>query len=60
MLISSGSTDNIKPELVLSSLLDDAQDPSKKRCDVLIKRIDQYTLSDGKLVSLDDIGKIIK
>ena len=60
MLISSGSTDNIKPELVLSSLLDDAQDPSKKRFDVLIKRIDQYTLSDGKLVSLDDIGKIIK
>ncbi len=60
MLISSGSTDNIKPELVLASLFDDEHDPSHKRSDVMIKRIDQYTLYDGKLVSLDDIGSIIK
>ena len=60
MLISSGSTDNIKPELVLSALFDDKHDPSQKRSDVLIKRIDQYTVSDGKLISLDDIGRMIK
>ena len=41
-------------------LFDDEHDPSHKRSDVMIKRIDQCTLYDGKLVSLDDIGSIIK
>ena len=53
MLISSGSSDNIKPELVLFAA--GAEDIDK----MTIKRIDQYTLVDQKIVSLDDIGEEI-
>ncbi|MBO4904385.1 MAG: DUF2344 domain-containing protein [Lachnospiraceae bacterium] len=56
MLISSGSTDNIKPELVMSALFGEAfSDPAKYE----IKRIDQYTFTD-RLISLDEIGMMIK
>ncbi len=55
MLISSGSTDNLKPEHVLQYLgvLEHADcDPD----DLLIRRIDQYTFVDGTFISLDDLG----
>lgn len=57
MLISSGSTDNIKPEHVLDALYkctgsDINQDT------VVIKRLDQYTMTD-KIISLDGIGRQI-
>ena len=58
MLISSGSTDNIKPELVLGALCDIAGISfDKNRFE--IKRIDQYTRIDGRILSLDDVGGII-
>ncbi|MCR5673184.1 MAG: TIGR03936 family radical SAM-associated protein [Lachnospiraceae bacterium] len=58
MLISSGSSDNLKPELVIEAMLKDrgsAYDMSSFD----ITRIDQYTLIDDKLVSLGDVGKDI-
>ena len=55
MLISSGSTDNIKPELVMDALFNDGADICKET-GITIKRIDQYTMLDDRLVSLDDIG----
>ncbi len=55
MLISSGSTDNIKPELVLGALCDIAGIPFDKNRFV-IKRIDQYTQLDDRILSLDDVG----
>lgn len=54
MLISSGSTDNLKPELVLSAMFPDTDD-AVDLC-TGITRCDQYTLREGKLISLDDIG----
>ncbi len=58
MLISSGSTDNIKPELVLGALCDIAGISfDKNRFE--IKRIDQYTRIGGRILSLDDVGGII-
>lgn len=58
MLISSGSTDNIKPELVMSALFGEQADTFAEK-DLIIKRLDQYTVVDG-FVSLDDIGQVIK
>ncbi len=59
MLISSGSTDNIKPELVMKALASFANMTFKKN-DLEIKRIDQYTISDGRIISLDEIGTWIQ
>ena len=59
MMISSGSSDNIKPELVIRALSDTAgigPDISA----TAIKRLDQFTFIDGKTVSLDDIGSVIQ
>ncbi len=57
MLISSGSTDNIKPGLVLNALFNAGEyDRASLDERLIIKRIDQYTEVDEKLVSLDDIG----
>lgn len=54
MLISSGSTDNLKPELVLDAMF--THDLSENNENVYeIKRLDQYTLIDDTFVSLDDI-----
>lgn len=57
MLISSGSINNLKPELVLEALQVYCKELLNN--DIKITRIDQYTLVDGKTVSLDDIGKDI-
>lgn len=54
MLISSGSTDNIKPELVLRAMSDD-QDSFPDITKISIKRIDQYTKAEN-FISLDAIG----
>ena len=59
MLISSGSSDNIKPELVIGALADAAGiDQDIPAFD--IKRIDQFTFIDENIVSLDDIGSVIQ
>ena len=58
MLISSGSTDNLKPELVIDSLAGVCGYEFDTTA-LLIKRTDQYTYLNNKLVSLDEIGKII-
>lgn len=54
MLISSGSTDNIKPEHVLTAIR------SMAGCDfpetLCITRVDQYAAACGRFISLDDIG----
>ena len=55
MLVSSGSRDNIKPELVIGAMLSVSTIESG---DLKMKRIDQYTGDD--FISLDDIGKEIK
>lgn len=55
MLISSGSTDNIKPQNVLEAL--NITDNNGYDTDSFsIKRIDQYTTVNGSFVSLDDMG----
>ena len=55
MLISSGSTDNIKPEYVLEGLgISDNLQYDKDS--LVIRRIDQYTQGPGGFVSLDDKG----
>ncbi len=59
MLVSSGSRDNIKPALVLEAL-NDLSSTTIRTDDTVIKRIDQYTMIDDNIVSLDDIGKIIE
>ena len=58
MLISSGSTDNIKPEHVLEALFEITGNKmfDQSTADATIKRIDQYAMIDEKLISLDDIG----
>ena len=55
MLISSGSIHNLKPELVIKAMgklygyeIDDTT--------LYMKRVDQFTEVDNKLISLDDIG----
>ncbi len=55
MLISSGSVDNIKPELVLNAMFGDKLTEFDTG-NIMIKRIDQFTLADDKLISLDEIG----
>lgn len=56
MLISSGSTDNVKPELVLGALAE-INHTELDINEIKIKRIDQYTYSnDGQLISLDEVG----
>ena len=54
MLVSSGSRDNIKPELVINAMF---PDKITEVSDLKMKRIDQYTGDD--LISLDEIGKEI-
>lgn len=58
MLISSGSTDNIKPELVLEAL-DPAFADLIEKSSIKITRTDQYTSNETGLISLDDIGRDI-
>lgn len=58
MLISSGSVNNVKPEVMLNALAKIA-DTQIDCNDYKICRIDQYTLIDDKLISLNDIGKDI-
>ncbi len=55
MLVSSGSRDNLKPELVINALETGIKIEAS---DLDMKRIDQYTGDD--FISLDDIGKEIK
>ena len=57
MLISSGSIDNIKPELVMNALAENEGIPEELKFSA--KRIDQYTYLEENLISLDDIGKEI-
>ena len=57
MLISSGSRDNIKPELVLTAMTGSEENAGLPP--LCITRIDQYTLSGEELISLDDIGSEI-
>ena len=59
MIISSGSTDNIKPELVMDALSGFCGSKESFPCDFVISRIDQYTKTGDKLVSLDEIGSDI-
>ena len=54
MLVSSGSRDNLKPELVINAMLGKN---TIEASDLDMKRIDQYTGDD--FISLDDIGKEI-
>ncbi|MCR5673302.1 MAG: TIGR03936 family radical SAM-associated protein [Lachnospiraceae bacterium] len=57
MLISSGSVDNIKPDLVIGALFK----PYGTDCEgnYRIMRTDQYT-GEGEFISLDEIGKEIQ
>ena len=55
MLISSGSSDNVKPELVIGAIPGFLQSGIDIN-DIVIKRIDQYTEKDGTFISLDEIG----
>ena len=57
MLISSGSRDNLKPELVLTAMTGSEENAGLPP--LCITRIDQYTLSGEELISLDDIGSEI-
>ncbi len=56
MLISSGSVDNIKPELVINAMFADSGRTFTPQ-DLLIKRLDQFTTGPEGLISLDLIGK---
>jgi len=58
MLISSGSTDNLKPELVLNAIASN-ENVTIDVNEFKIKRIEQYTYIDDKLISLDEIGSEI-
>ncbi|MCR5686739.1 MAG: TIGR03936 family radical SAM-associated protein [Lachnospiraceae bacterium] len=58
MLISSGSSDNIKPELVINAIIA-PYGITVGRSDLIMRREDQYTSSDGSLISLDDVGAVI-
>jgi len=55
MLISSGSFHNVKPELLIKALFED-NNYLFSESTLSIKRIDQYTEADNKLVSLNDVG----
>ena len=56
MIISSGSTDNIKPELVVDALSGFCSSIEDMPASIIFTRIDQYTSVDDKLISLNDIG----
>ena len=55
MLVSAGSKDNVKPELVINAMAEGAY--RFDVCDLCMKRIDQFTKEE--LISLDEIGKDI-
>lgn len=55
MLISSGSIDNLKPELVIGAI-PGFSESGIDMDDIIIKRIDQYTEKNGAFISLDEIG----
>ena len=57
MTVSSGSTDNIKPELVLGAI-NDISPVIGDMSELLLRRIDQYTYTDS-YISLDMIGEDI-
>ena len=59
MLISSGSIYNVKPEHVVSALTS-LYGYSIDENDLVMRRIEQYTSINDKLVCLDDIGNEIK
>lgn len=58
MLISSGSIDNLKPDLVMNAIAD-YSNVSIEEGSLCIKRIDQYTFVNNKMISLDEIGSEI-
>lgn len=58
ILAASGSQYNLKPELVMKALFDMSGVDFEVN-DLVMKRIEQYTVSDGRFVSLDDIGMVI-
>ena len=59
MLISSGSSDNLKPEVVISELCRN-EGLEIDKTDLYMKRIDQYTRDKkNNLISLDEIGNCI-
>ncbi len=58
MMISSGSVDNLKPELVINALMAPLEREFTSE-ELVMKRIDQYTSSPDGFVSLDMIGKKI-
>ena len=59
MLISSGSTDNVKPELLINAIASMYGLESIDETELKMKRIDQYTLKNDKLISLDEVGSRI-
>lgn len=56
LLLSSGSTDNIKPELVIKAFHDFLGLPEFDELSLDIRRIDMYTGQPGDFVSLGEIG----
>ncbi len=56
LLLSSGSTDNIKPELVIKAFHEYLGLPEFNDLSLDIKRIDMFTGEPDNLVSLGDIG----
>ncbi len=56
--LSSGSVDNIKPELVMGALYS-SLNKELSEMSLLITRLDMFTETDIGLISLDDIGKNI-
>ncbi|MCR5302769.1 MAG: TIGR03936 family radical SAM-associated protein [Lachnospiraceae bacterium] len=59
MTISSGSLDNIKPELVLDCLIQNCGLDSTILTGSRTVRLDQFTDAGGKLISLDEAGEDI-
>lgn len=59
ILLSSGSVNNVKPELILNAL-EEAENIKFDYDNIVITRIDQYTFAKDKLISLDEIGSNIE
>ena len=59
ILLSSGSVNNVKPELVLNAI-EEAENINFDKDSIKITRIDQYTFEEDKLISLDEIGSNIE
>ncbi len=55
MTVSSGSVDNIKPELVLETFYNSI---NKNIFDMAITRLDMYTSNEAGLVSLSEVGYV--